>query len=258
MLKWCAYCQQFSGESPEYHDFTITHVLCVTCVDRKFDLFERSNVAQGVFLRDIFRRLFTAGRQNNFDRAAGIVDEAVAARCRPVDVLVGMIAPMLYQIGKDWEDGVITVADEHRFTAFCERVIDLVENRMHAGPPIAPRPNAPTFMLMNVRGNHHVLAIRILTLWLQSRGMTVCVIDEPADAHDLVRAVAEQRPGVFMMSMSLVDQRDHVAEIACRLRALPDTQRPRVIVGGYPVKVGLVHAIPGADLVADINNLSFA
>lgn len=258
MLKWCAYCQQFSGESPEYHDFRITHVLCARCAESKFDLFGASAVEHAAFLRDIFDRLFRAGRRDDFETAADIVEEAVAAHCRPVDVLIGMIAPMLYRIGEDWERGTVTVEDEHRFTAFCERVIDLVESKMHAATSTAPRPDAPTFLLMNVRGNRHVLAIRILALWLQSRGMIVRVVDEPSSADALLQTLAAEPPGVFMMSMSMPEQRDHVAEIASRIQALPQAMRPRVIVGGYPVKVGLVQAIPGADLIADINTLSFA
>ena len=40
------------------------------------------------------------------------------------------------------------------------------------------------------------------------------------------------------------------------MAALPEPVRPRVFVGGYAVKMGFVTAIPGADLVADINLLA--
>jgi len=41
-----------------------------------------------------------------------------------------------------------------------------------------------------------------------------------------------------------------------RIAELPKSTRPKVIVGGYAVKLGLVPAIPGADLMADISSLS--
>ena len=54
MLKWCAYCQQFTGESPKYDDFSITHGLCARCATRKLDLFSTGTVDHANFLRGIF------------------------------------------------------------------------------------------------------------------------------------------------------------------------------------------------------------
>jgi methanogenic corrinoid protein MtbC1 len=259
VLKWCAYCQQFTGESPKYDDFSITHGLCARCATRKLDLFSTGTVDHANFLRGIFDRLFGAGCRNDFEAAARIVDEAIAAHCRPVDILVGMIAPMLFQIGEDWKRGVITVEGEHRFTAFSEKVIDLVQSRMAAhAPALAPQPEAPLLFLMNAPGNRHTLAVRILALWLESRGINTRIVDEHADLDVLMHDVADARPGFLLISMALPEQRDHVAEVAAHIQALPAALRPRLLVGGYPVKVGLVQSIPGADLVTDISALSFA
>lgn len=256
MLKWCAYCQQFTGESPEYDDFSITHGLCARCAAGRSDLFSKGTVDHANFLRGIFDRLFGAGCRNDFETAAQIVDEAIAADCRPVDVLVGMIAPMLFQIGEDWKRGVITVEGEHRFTAFSEKVIDLVERRM--GLPPAPQADAPLLFLMNAPGNRHTLAVRILALWLESRGMKTRIVDEHVGVDALMQDVADARPRFLLISMALPEQRDHVADVAAHIQALPEALRPRLLVGGYPVKVGLVRTIPGADLVPDISALSFA
>lgn len=259
VLKWCAYCQQFTGESPEYDDFSITHGLCARCAAQKLEVFSAGTVARGNFLRVIFDRLFGAGCRNDLETAARIIDEAIAADCRPVDVLVGMIAPMLFQIGEDWKRGVITVEGEHRFTAFSEKVIDLVESRMAArAPALAPQPEAPLLFLMNAPGNRHTLAVRILALWLESRGMNVRIVDEHAGVDALMHELADARPAFLLISMALPEQRDHVAEVAAHIQALPAALRPRLLVGGYPVKVGLVRSIPGVDLVADISALSFS
>ena len=49
--------------------------------------------------------------------------------------------------------------------------------------------------------------------------------------------------------------RDHVVEITDAANALPPDVRPTVIVGGYPVKAGLIEAIPAAELLSDISAL---
>ena len=37
---------------------------------------------------------------------------------------------MLYEIGNAWERGTLTIEGERQFTAFAERVMDLVEARI--------------------------------------------------------------------------------------------------------------------------------
>jgi len=258
VLKWCSYCQQFKGESPEYDDFSITHGLCKSCASSHVDLFSARTVDQANFLRRIFNKLFEAGRRNDFDSAARIVEEAIAANCRPVDILIGMIAPMLFQIGEDWKRGTITVEDEHRFTAFCERVVDLVEGRITAASTAAMvKARRPMLFLMNAPGNRHTLAIRILSLWLMSQGMNTRIIDGQAGPDALLKELSETRPGFLLVSMALLEQHSQVAAVAEQVQRLPETVRPKMLVGGYPVKLGLVPPIPGADLVADISALSF-
>jgi hypothetical protein len=118
VLKWCAHCQQFIGETPPHADFGITHGLCRRCSGDEPDLLSGDEYAHAVVLRDLFQALFSAGRRSDFDAAGPLIDQAIVANCRPVDILVGMIAPMLHEIGAAWERGTLTVEDEHEFTAF--------------------------------------------------------------------------------------------------------------------------------------------
>jgi methanogenic corrinoid protein MtbC1 len=245
VLKWCSYCQQFMGEIPPYDDFGMTHGLCRTCDSEHFDLFGRRELDRSVFLSGIFQRLFDAGRREDFAVAEGIVEAAVAADCRPVDILIGMVAPMLYEIGEEWKRGALSVESEHRFTAFSERVIDLVAGKVEQGfgvkrPPLPPQMHATSFVLMNAPGNRHTLAIRILALWLESRGLRARIVGQELGIDGVMTELIATRPGYFLMSMSLVGQRDGVAEVAESIQALPAAIRPKVLVGGYPVKVQTV------------------
>ena len=122
---------------------------------------------------------------------------------------------------------------------------------------LSARPDAPLLFLMNARGNRHTLAVRILSLWLTNLGLKTRIVNERAGLDDLVRDLAVSRPRFLLISMALLEQRDYVAAVAERIQALPEAPRPKVLVGGYPVKIGVVQSIPGADLVSDIGALSF-
>jgi hypothetical protein len=95
VLKWCAYCQQFMREVPDYDDFAITHGLCPECRARGFPFSAEGGLGHAVFLREIFRELFDAGRHDDLESGRRVVEKALSAACRPVDILIGMIAPML-------------------------------------------------------------------------------------------------------------------------------------------------------------------
>jgi methanogenic corrinoid protein MtbC1 len=255
MLKWCAYCQQFMHEIAPYDDFSITHGLCDSCEATRKDLFAPHEVEQARALSKIFHELFEAGRREDFETATRIIEEALAANFRPVDILIGMISPMLYEIGEEWKLGTLSVESEHRFTAFSEQVIELVKSKIDADVVAPANRSGPPLFLMNAPGNRHDLAIRILTLWLESRGATVRIIDEKIDDASLIRNLATDRPKYLLISMAVTDQLDRVVEIVKTAQALPPNLRPKIFVGGYPVKAGPISAIPAAELLADISAL---
>ena len=166
MLIWCSYCQQFQGEIPPYEKFAITHGLCPACVDTGLDLTER-DLAHIRTLKGIQGRLMEAGLCADLKAAEQIVRCAADANVRGTD----MMAPILFEIGENWKRGVATVANEHRFTGFCEGVFELVSARVKtAEPGGARKAEQAEFVLVNASGNRHTLAIRILELWLVNKG----------------------------------------------------------------------------------------
>jgi methanogenic corrinoid protein MtbC1 len=256
MLKWCAYCQHFIGEVRPYEDFAITHGLCDDCASRHDDVFKESVVARGRSLQELFTSLFDAGLKSDFETAQQTVKKAMAANCRPVDILIGLIAPMLYEIGDRWERGSITVDDEHRFTACCKQVVGLVENKLNLSKVAADASlHDASFALINAPGNEHTLAIRTLALWLESRGKRTRTLDYHTSPEELSEILVKERPNSLLISMALLEQASGVAELVALVSSLPASVRPKVIVGGYAIKVGLISAIPGAKLVADISSL---
>jgi len=258
MLKWCSYCQHFLGEIPDYEKLTITHGVCAACAANAL-AFTESDFKLAESIRHIQHQLYDAGRRNDLEAAEHIIDNAARANIRAVDILIGIIAPMLYQVGEDWKRGILSVAEEHRFTSYCDEMFKRVASRAKALMPVnATEAKEPEVLLMNAPGNKHTLAIRILTLWLWNKGLRARIIDVPPILEDLTAQVIRAQPRLILVSMALAEQCMGVTTIAERIAELPSSIRPRVIVGGYAVKLGLVSAIPGADLMDDISSLDHA
>lgn len=255
MLKWCAYCQQFLGEVPDYQRLTITHGICARCAPRALELTE-AHIERAQVLLDIQQQLHEAGRRNDLAAADRIIETAAKMNVRSIDILMGILAPMLYQFGEDWRRNLVSVADEHRFTSYCEAVFERIASQMQSlSSRVAAAPRQPDTLLMNAPGNRHTLAIRVLALWLRDKGTSVRTIDLPLPLEELITLVVACRTRIVLISMALAEQLSGVAEIVARIADIPASIRPRVIVGGYAVKAGLVSTINGADLAGDISML---
>jgi len=74
----------------------------------------------------------------------------------------------------------------------------------------------------------------------------------------LTTQLIRTQPKLILVSIALAEQCMGVTAIAERVAELPSSIRPRVIVGGNAVKLGLVSVIPGADLMGDISSLGHA
>jgi methylmalonyl-CoA mutase cobalamin-binding subunit len=108
---------------------------------------------------------------------------------------------------------------------------------------------------MNAPGNRHTLAIRILAAWFEDKGISVRGIDSSRTTDELIRLLGESQPRFILVSVALAEQYPAVAMLAERVAALPGPHHPKMLVGGYAVKMKLVPPIPGAYLVSDINSI---
>jgi methanogenic corrinoid protein MtbC1 len=254
VLKWCAYCQEFQGEGPPYDDLRITHGICSSC-EGVAETFDTADLLHARRLQHIQARLTDAGANFDPQTAADVIEDASKANVRAIDALMGIVAPMLYEVGVQWERAVISVEDEHRFTSFCEELFDLVSERI---APRLPELNGESVVLMNAPGNHHVLALRILTLWLSGHGVRSCVVGPNEGLDDLLAMVRLMKPGLILVSVALPEQRAAVVDVVKAISGLPEPSRPAVVVGGYAVKMGMMEPIPGTELAADISELPTA
>ena len=197
-----------------------------------------------------------AGRSNDPHMAASIVAAALDVRMRPIDILLGLVSPTLYCIGNEWEDGTVSVADEHRHTAFCELVFELVRDMIATDKSDHPIVEPADIILMNAPGNTHTLGIRFLELWLTSNGSGSLVLDPPPAIEELARVVQTTQPKFLLISVALPEQMAAVSQIVELLSRAAVGTKPQIIVGGYAVKFGLVQPIAGIALASDINQLT--
>ena len=171
-----------------------------TVTDRFVDLLERADQAGAV-------RLVT-----------GLAAQGVA----PEELVLDVLAPAQREVGRRWEQGRWSVAQEHAATAVSDTALGLLA--LDAEPAGEGR----HVVVACVEGEWHALAGRMVAEVFRLRGWHVTFLGPSAPADDLGRYAARVRPDLVGLSCSLpVALKGAARSIrACRQAGVP------VLAGG--------------------------
>lgn len=161
-----------------------------------------------------------------------------------------VIAPAMHEIGRLWERGALTVADEHLATALTHRVLAALRPPPPAEPDVpAGRPSRGRVMLAAVEGEQHALGLRMAADILEDAGFHAIYLgaDVPTDA--LLQAVSSLSPDRLVLAATMPELAPRLAEVGDHLRKA----HPQVglLIGGQAASA---HAVEGT-LVEDLETL---
>jgi diguanylate cyclase (GGDEF)-like protein len=161
--------------------------------------------------------------------AEALVSEALVAGVAPTTIQVGVITAGMRRIGELWEQGEITVADEHAATAVSYRALLPLQEPLQIAPPRSRE----RVVLAAVEGQTHVLGLRMVADVLEGAGFEVLYLgaDVPSDA--LRAFVSEHMPAVVGLTST---QTHDAPSLAAAIVAIHDVHPAgRVMLGGNGV-----------------------
>jgi diguanylate cyclase (GGDEF)-like protein len=183
--------------------------------------------------------------------ADGGAAERVALGClqegMTIEALYGrVIAPAMWRIGCLWEEGAITVADEHLATALTHRVMASAYGSSFGRATSRPG----RILLAVVEGQRHALGLRMAADVLELGGYEVNYLGDDVPLDALVGAVESRRPDLIGLSSTLTPGDPALGRAVCELEAaFPDTP---ILLGGQGVsdeilREGRVIRAPGVE-----------
>jgi methanogenic corrinoid protein MtbC1 len=179
------------------------------------------------------------------------IRQAMDANLNTPEIDEDVIAPAMWLVGELWEQGEISVADEHLATEITLRVLSLQREVQRA----ARARSRFRVMLAAPAGELHVVALRMVANLLVDSGYDTMMLgaDVPADAL----AAAARRHGVEVICMSST-----MPGQMCQVLSAIDEVRRELpsagfVVGGRGLTVERqlrpqVHACPRASEVVDV------
>jgi MerR family transcriptional regulator, light-induced transcriptional regulator len=175
-----------------------------------------------------------------------IVEEALRRGAGIFDIYSQVFQECLYEVGRLWQDGAISVSVEHRATAITQFVMAGIYARAAAVRPSTPPRQA---IVTGVAGEMHQIGANMVADVLEDAGWSVQFLGTNAPHSGIVEAVQAQKSDLLCISATMLFNMPHVVGLIRDLRErLP---KLRVLIGGAAFR-----ARP--DLWADIGADGFA
>jgi methanogenic corrinoid protein MtbC1 len=237
----------------------MTHGICKPCLAReiaKSGAPDTTRLEQLRVFYDELRTLARSGRRTALYEAVAKGIHALALG--PLDLFMGIIQPILHELGSLWEQGELTVAQEHLFTAFAEELLVELSRSLREKLAADGRPlrrdgiglERIDVLLACASGNSHVLGVKALELCLLDAGIACLAITPGLPPGELLDLAREWRPTFLAVSVSLAEQLAGVEALARALAKEVGLQGVSLLVGGSSVRrdFALWSALPGVTL----------
>lgn len=191
-----------------------------------------------------------AGRRREcFGHVDGLLDAGISLRA----LYVELFGAALYEVGRRWERGEVTVAIEHVATAIIEELLAHVFPRATRLSRLGRRA-----VVSCAADEFHQIGGRIVADTLEAAGWDVDFVPAGAPPEELLATVERARPELIALSVSL---RAHVPSLEQSVRAARRAQpRALITVGGQGLAddgAALVASwgVPGVELVPSLEDL---
>lgn len=142
----------------------------------------------------------------------------------------GVVAPAMHELGRLWEKGAITVADEHLATAVTHRVLAALRPPGFVSQGFEPDSGKPRAMLAAVQGEQHALGLRMAADLLEDAGYQTLYLGADVPSEALLQALATLSPDLLALSATMPESAGPLEEVASRVR--DEYPELRLLVGG--------------------------
>jgi len=186
------------------------------------------------------------------------LDEATASRLMasmlavyPIEqVCTELIAPALGEIGRRWEQGLLTVSVEHFASNFFH---GWLTNLFHMLPGSETNPLVITCC---APGELHELAALMLALFLRRAGLRVAYLGQSIETAGLLQTVRQLSPALLCVSVTLNSFLEAAIKLGQQIEELP-SPRPILIFGGqaFEQHADLIARVPGVYVDGDMRSV---
>ena len=230
MVLWCQYCQKFIGEKEPFNDFTISHSICNKCQNKlendiSIDLKGIREISK--FFGNI-RTIIHNGEHLSLNE---LLFKAKELAISPFDLTMGIIAPLLHEVGYLYENGEYSVTKEHMFSQFVHNLIETItfslctQKRMNA--------KNTDMLLVCVNENYHSLGIQFLNLMFNQNNINCKTVFPSLPNGDIISTITTYNPSILGVSVATSSQLENAKQLLADIHKHFGDSSPHFLIGGH-------------------------
>lgn len=125
----------------------------------------------------------------------------------------------MHELGRLWEEGVITVADEHLATALTHRVLAALRPPQLFELRLDPCSTKPRAMLAAVQGEQHALGLRMAADLLEDSGFQVAYLGADVPNEAVLQAIETLSPDLLGLSATMPESTQRLEDLVETVRS---------------------------------------
>lgn len=175
------------------------------------------------------RRFLLAVLETREADAIGMLMHAVDDGISIADLSEHVVHRVQKEVGRMWQMGEVTIAEEHYGTTIVSNALALLRTRLNRRAD-----NGRRVLTAAVSNESHVIGIQMVSQAFEEHGWHVVSLGADTPASAIVDAVRDFECDLIALSVTTVLYVRQTAELIAALRAHPITANTPIVVGGQP------------------------
>lgn len=178
-------------------------------------------------LREVRERFISSLLSGDYNACLTIAQEQTATNRQQEQFYLSVIQPTMYRIGHLWENGEISVAQEHLCASMVGRIMAVIYD------PPAKHARTPKAVVTCAWNEFHELGAWIVADMLAMNGWDVSYLGANTPNNELLDMLSKVRPQLLAISVAMPYNLDRVKDLMDSIHATDALAGVHTIVGGY-------------------------
>lgn len=170
-----------------------------------------------------------AVRSGDRRAAFATIDAARAAGLELRTLYLQVFQPTLREIGRLWQENLLTVAEEHVATAITQSAMLRV-----FGTTDVPELTGPLLIAACTETERHEIGLRMLCDFMDMEGWETVFLGSSVPVESLVQMVVDRQPQAVALSASIPPHLPQLQATIAAIREATGDRPPLILVGGRP------------------------
>lgn len=143
------------------------------------------------------------------------------------EIYLEILEPTMHEVGLLWEEGKISVAQEHLASALVSRLMVLIYARQN--PPLPSRGKA---LITTAPNEFHEMGAWMLSDLLEQDGWETRYMGTNTPPEDILAWLQAEKPALVAISVSIPFNLEKAGKLIEQIRQIPMYPPPRIMLGG--------------------------